>query len=271
MITGKKIGILVGMLSTICYAQYNGRGSKATAMANAFVAIADNPWAVAYNPAGLARQTSSAASVFVVPQQFGLPELRTIALAATHTFAFATLGVGFDQFGFDLYKETVLSVAAAHGIDWGVSGGITLNIRRIGMERYGTAHAATVDLGLLAEAEEDLFFGFAVKNISATTIGSQNERLPQVFLLGTRYDPALDFRLSLEVEKDTRHPVIVKCGLERRFYDAFAVRMGVSDNPDKFSAGFAARYSPFEFSYAGYSHPQLGWTHQIELSFGIAE
>ena len=33
----------------------NGRGTKAIGMANAFVAVSDNCWAISYNPAGLVR------------------------------------------------------------------------------------------------------------------------------------------------------------------------------------------------------------------------
>jgi long-subunit fatty acid transport protein len=252
-------------------AENNGRGSKAIALGNAFVAIADNAWAVAYNPAGLAQLSSTQGAVFFVPQQFQLPELRTVALAGAVPFNFGTLGLSVDQFGFALYRETNVTIAAGRTIDWGVSAGVALNFHRISIERYGAAQRLTVDLGLLARPHDDLNFGFAIKNVTATTIGETRERLPQILMIGTRYAPWNEFQLTIECEKDTRHPLIVKAGVEQRFFEILALRLGISTNPDKFSAGIGARYSMFEFSYAGYSHPQLGWTHQVEISFQLGE
>src|SRR5664279_1875174 len=57
----------------------NGRGTKAIGMANAFAAVSDNCWAIDYNPAGLAGITAIQCSAFIVPDQFGLQELRTTA------------------------------------------------------------------------------------------------------------------------------------------------------------------------------------------------
>jgi len=71
------------------------------------------------------------------------------------------------------------------------------------------------------------------------------------------------------MEKDVRFPASVKMGIEQIVFSAIALQAGVANNPDKYSFGIAARYSIFEFGYAGYSHPDLGWTHQIELSFKL--
>jgi long-subunit fatty acid transport protein len=252
-------------------AENNGRGSKAIALGNAFVAIADNAWAGVYNPAGLVQLSATQGAVFFIPQQFGLAELRTASLAVAVPFSFASIGLSIEQFGFELYRETNVTIAAGRSIDWGVSAGIALNLHRISIERYGVAQRVTIDLGLLAQAQDDLSFGFAMKNLAAATIGQTRERMPQMVFLGARYAPWKEFQMTVECEKDTRHPLIVKAGVEQRFLEIIALRLGISTNPDKFSAGIGARYSIFEFSYAGYSHPQLGWTHQIEISFLLGE
>jgi hypothetical protein len=264
-----KAGLLLMLWSAAAIASTgdNGRGAKAIALGNAFVAIADNPWAVAYNPAGLTQLTTFQGSIFFVPRQFDLPELKTASLAVAVPFPFVSCGLSVEQFGFDLYRETSLTIAAGRTIDWGVSAGISLNLQRISIERYGSTQCLTVDLGLLARALDNLAFGFAMKNIAAAKIGSKGERLPQTLLMGVRSTPLPEFQLTLEMEKDTRYPFIVKAGVEQRFFDVLALRLGVASNPDKFSGGFGVRLSVFEFSYAGYSHAQLGWTHQIEISF----
>ncbi|MBI3111449.1 MAG: hypothetical protein HYZ01_07745 [Ignavibacteriales bacterium] len=244
----------------------NGRGAKAIALGNAFVAMADNAWSLRYNPAGLAHLSVFHGSAFYVPEQFGLPELRTVAAAAVMPLGFGGVGLAMDQFGFDLYRETHFAAGAGAKLDWGVSGGLAVNLHSFFIERYGSTQRVTLDLGLLAEAAPGFVLGFGLKNVTGTMIGPFQERLPQIFSLGSLFTPVPDCSLSLELEKDTRHPFMVKAGVEQWLFDVLALRVGVSDNPNKVSAGFAARSSGVEFAYAGYSHNQLGWTHQLEIS-----
>jgi hypothetical protein len=245
----------------------NGRGVRAIALGNSFVAIANEPWAIHYNPAGLMQIPSYKGSAFFVPQQFGLDELKTIAVAGVVPTSLATFGLGVEQFGFELYKETTISLAAAMTIDWDISAGITANLHRLSIERYGSRQSLTFDIGLMADATNNLRFGFNAKNITAATIGATKERLPQVIQTGAAYAPLEGFLITVELEKDVRHDLIVKGGIEQILFDMLVLRAGVSNNPDKFSVGMGVKYSGFEFGYAGYSHPFLGWTHHMEVSF----
>ncbi len=235
-------------------------------MSNSFVAVADNPWALLHNPAGLTQLRRIEASMFFIPEQFGLSELRTVSLAVAIPWSFGTVGFSLEQFGFDLYRENNFSIGIGRVIDGGISGGLTLNLHRISIERYGAATAATLDIGLLGQVQDNLTFGFAYKNISASTIGASKERLPQILYLGLKYSSLSDFVLTAELEKDIRFPFVIKAGIEYKVMNLLNFRFGVSNNPDKFAGGMSVRYSLFEFGYAGYSHPQLGWTHQVELS-----
>ncbi len=267
----KRLLFVLLCTSSMCTAgtENNGRGAKSIGLGNAFVAVADNPWAVYYNPAGLASLQSFETSVFVIPQQFGLSQLRTISLAAAVPTNLGTFALGVSQFGFELYRETQVSLGIGETIDWGVSGGLTANLFHISLGDYGSTQSATVDIGLLAHFQEQVTLGFSYKNLLGATVGSQKDRLPQVFSFGTSYTPVNNFLLTLELEKDIRYPAIIKAGAEQTILDLLSIRAGVSNNPDKFSGGMAVRYSQFEFAYAGYSHPQLGWTHQLELTFQL--
>jgi hypothetical protein len=71
------------------------------------------------------------------------------------------------------------------------------------------------------------------------------------------------------MEKDIRYPASIKWGIEQIVFDVLAFQAGVANNPEKYSAGITVKYSFFEFGYAGYSHLDLGWTHQIEISFKL--
>lgn len=261
-----RLGLLILLLSGTSFSgvESNGRGTKAIGLANAFAAVADNPWALSYNPAGLSTLKSIEISAFFIPQQFGMNELRTVALAGNIPTSFGTFAAGVSQFGFALYRETQLSLGFGAAVDWGASAGIAAHLTRISIDQYGAKHVGTVDVGLLAQLQDQVALGFSYKNLFGAGL-SPSERLPQSLSFGASYKPIPSVNVVVEMEKDIRYPLVIKAGAEQTFLDLLTLRAGVSNNPDKFSTGLGIRYGAFEFSYAGYSHAQLGWTHQLEL------
>ena len=263
---------LICLLSGTSYLhslENNGSGTKAIGMANAFVAVSDNLWAVNYNPAGLTQITTIQCSAFIIPNQFGLSELRTTALAAAVPFPFATFACKAEKFGFDLYKETEIGMACALKLDQNISGGLTLNLHRLDIARYGSTQNVILNGGILAHALKRVKVGFNFNNIMGASVGRLGEKIPQQFALGTCWSPLDDLLLSLEMEKDIRYPASIKCGIEQIAFNVLAFHAGVANNPEKYSAGIAVKYSFFEFGYAGYSHHDLGWTHQIDISIKL--
>jgi hypothetical protein len=247
----------------------NGRGTKAIGMANAFAAVSDNCWAINYNPAGLAALTVFQCSAFIVPEQFGLQELRTTAFAAANRFAFATIGMKAEKFGFDLYSETEFGLALASTIDSTLAAGLSFQYHRLEIAGYGTAGSFFLDGGLMMRVLERVKVGFSVHNMTAARLGRTGEKIPQVTDLGTCWSPFDNLHVSLDMEKDIRFPASIKMGIEQIVFSVVALRAGAANNPDKYSFGIGVRYSLFEFGYAGYSHPDLGWTHQVDLSFKL--
>jgi hypothetical protein len=247
----------------------NGRGTKAIGMANAFVAVSDNCWAINYNPAGLVSVPAFQCSAFIVPEQFGLQELQTTALAAAAPLSFAAIGIHVEKFGFDLYSETELGLALAEKVDRNISAGFSFEYHRLDIARYGTAGSFFIHGGLIAHVLERVNVGFSAHNITAALLGRTGEKIPQVFDLGACWSPFDNLHVSLEMEKDIRFPASIKMGIEQTVFSVVALRAGAANNPDKYSFGIGVRYSLFEFGYAGYSHPDLGWTHQVDLSFTL--
>jgi hypothetical protein len=273
---GKRISsvCLICLLAGTSYLlslENNGRGVKAIGMANAFVAVSDNLWAVNYNPAGLTQVTGIQCSAFIVPNQFGLPELQTTSFAAAVPLSFATVALKAEKFGFDLYQETEVGMAFAFKVDQNISGGFSFNLHRLDIAHYGSTQKTILNGGILAYALKNVKVGFNFNNIMGATVGRTREKLPQLFAIGTCWSPLKDLLLSLEMEKDIRYPASIKWGIEQIVFDALAFHAGVANNPEKYSAGITVKYSFFEFGYAGYSHFDLGWTHQIEISLRLID
>ena len=245
----------------------NGRGARPIALADAFVAVGNSPWMTVYNPAGLVSCHALEGTLFLSPQQFGLKELRTISAACVAPFSVGSVGVVVGQFGFNLYRQTELTVGVGGTIDAGIAVGGAVNLVRISLDRYGSTVTRSYDVGAFVEVVGGLRLGCDWKNVTAAKMAGTGEALPQLLATGLCYDLSSDSRLTMELEKDIRFPFSLRMGLEHAFLRVLTLRFGMSSNPDKISCGLGLRIAGLELSYAGYSHPQLGWTHQIEISF----
>lgn len=248
-----------------CAGDRFGRGTKAIAMGNAYSAVADEVWAMYYNPAGLADLSSFQWGVFFVPKQFGMEELRTISTAITFPVSLFSLGVGCERFGYELYNETTICGGIAASLAPHISAGLSATYYHIRIERYGQTSLCTFDLGLLAHVNENVSLGFAARNITATRIGSGKEKLPQVYTLGAAYRFTTGGTVSVEMEKDMLYPMMIKGGLEQKIFTMVVLRCGITSQPNIFSVGCAITALGCSFGYAGYKHSYLGWTDQIEL------
>jgi long-subunit fatty acid transport protein len=262
----KALALIVFLPCIVFATENNGRGTKALALANAFVAIADNPWATSYNAAGLAQLQSHQISAFYIPQQFGIPELKTASVAAACVFGPGAIGGFVEQFGFDLYKTTTLGLGYGYQLSPDLSFGATVSVGHFSIVRYGQTYTTELNIGFLGRPTSNIAVGFAATNLTAASVGQLHERLPQSLLLGLSYAPSGGFTLVTEIEKDIQFPLCIKAGIEKQLLGFLSLRCGTSNNPDKFSAGFELRYSSITFGYAGYSHPELGWTHQVEVT-----
>ncbi len=268
-----KVMFLLTSLPWFAFAGFesNGRGARPIALSNAFVAVGNSPWSTAYNPAGLASCNAFEGTLFLSPQQFGLKELRTISAAGVVPFSGGSVGVIVGQFGFDLYRETAYTVGVGGTIDDGVAVGGAVNVVRLSLAQYGTAAIPSYDVGALVEIVSGLRMGFDWKNVTAATIAGSGESLPQVLATGLCYDLSDVARLTMDLEKDIRFPFSLRMGLEHSFLHVLTLRFGMRSNPDTFSVGLGLQIDGFVLSYAAYSHSQLGWTHQIEISFTMNE
>ncbi|MFZ1977282.1 MAG: hypothetical protein WAV76_04955 [Bacteroidota bacterium] len=249
--------------------EQNGRGVKAIGMANAFAAVADQPWALYYNAAGLAQIHTLECSSFIVPSQFGLPELRTTAFACAVPSSDFTIALAAEQFGFDLYHETALYIGTGAVLEPHLYVGAALHGHRIDIIRYGSAAAAALDVGVLGLYGGCLRIGCAATNVLPVSSFTNQEKLPQTFSAGIAYSPLMSFVCSIEIENDNFSSTIVKAGIEEVIFHSIAVRVGVAKNPEKFSMGVSYLIGKFEFGYAGYNHTELGWTDQIEIGFTL--
>ena len=247
----------------------NGRGVRPLALACAFVASTDDPWMPWYNPAGIATASLLKSSVCFVPEPFGMKELRTVSVAVVLPTPIVNVGIVLDDYGSDLLRESTAVVGLGRSIEKTLDLGLAVNIGILSIQRYGTATTVTVDLGVRLELGEGISLGYCWKNFGGATIAGVGESLPQTQTLGMRYAPHRLARVTVDLEKDARYPFVARAGVELHVLDQLDLRLGVSNFPATLALGFGARMSGWECSYAMSTHPQLGLTHAVGVSFDI--
>jgi hypothetical protein len=272
----RSIFIMVFVLSSfrISYSQFEllDIGAKPTSLGGAFTSLANNSNAVYYNPAGISQMPFREVSIFYSPAPFGLKELANGSLNFVEPTKFGAFGLSAKTYGFELYKEITATLTYANNYKKKIYYGANVNYYNLKIQNYGSASTFGIDLGVLAYLTDFLRWGFSACNLNRPTIGTQNDKLPQVYRTGVsvQIPSRNDVNFVLDVEKDTRYTASVKAGVEYTLYNMVDLRAGVGTEPTKFSGGIGFFYSMFEIDYGFYNHQDLGLTHQgtITINFG---
>jgi len=245
--------------------EQNDAGGRAVALGGAYVAIADDGWSIFYNPAGLARVVYPEAAVFYSPQPFQIPELRHIVFVLAYPTGIGTLGAFGRRFGFELYRETSFGIGCATEVA-GMFVGANVTYHAVTIERYGNDGTFGVDVGVLVPIFQTLRWGIAATNINAPRIGTDGEKLPQVFTTGISYQPVSSLAFVFDYEKEIGFSGTPKFGCEYRVIDEVAFRAGFVDEPTLYTLGVGVRYLFVEVDYGVTIHRELGLTHQASVT-----
>jgi hypothetical protein len=250
------------------------QGGRATALGGAFTGVASGAFTVFYNPAGLMPLVQREA-VFFYSQPYGIPELSYASFAFVDpvTFKFGSFGVAATTYGFDLYRETTLSLAYASNFGDKFFYGVSTTYYNLSIAGYGSDASVGFNVGVLAVLSSTVRLGGYAMNLNRPTIGVSKEPLPQVLTLGVAYTPSKPLLISADVEQDVKFPLQVKIGVEYEAIKYLVLRGGfATPEPSRFSGGFGIRYAGVTLDYAVYSHTELGLTHQASVSipFGKA-
>ncbi len=268
----KFIIVLLIVSFRINYAQFEliDIGAKPISLGGAFTSLANNSNAVYYNPAGISQIPFREVSVFYSPAPFGLKELANGSVNYVEPTKLGVFGLSAKTYGFDLYKEITVTATYSNNYKKKIFYGANINYYNLKIQNYGSASTFGVDIGGLAYLTDFLRWGFAAFNLNRPKIGTQDDKLPQVYRTGVSIQPRKELNFVLDVEKDTRYTTSVKAGIEYSLYDMIDLRAGIGTEPTKFSGGVGLYYSIFEIDYGFYNHQDLGLTHQgtITINYG---
>lgn len=238
--------------------------ARAGAKGGAYVGLSDDGSGLFYNPAGLS-QLRSGEITFYTTQLFGFKELTYLIFVYGQPFPYGSFGLGFSQFGNNRYKEQIGVLGYSNQWSKILIGG-SLKGMNLSISEYSSSQAFGLDVGILWKIQENLSLGMAGKNINGPELG-KGEELPQSILFGLSFRPARELLFNIDLVQDFDLDPQVRVGQEYLLSDHFAFRAGWLTSPQTFTGGFGYAFQGFHLNYGIRSHPALGLTHGIALSY----
>ncbi len=257
-----------------------GLGARACAMGEAYGAIADDPSAIYWNPAGLSQIGSRE---LILSQNFWFLDM-------SHQYLAGVFSNSLGHFGISLYYsssgdipkvEDFLKVGkysaydAAFGLAYANEMGRALSYGVTGkyiLEKIENESASSFafDLGLLYGPTRfpGLNLALTLRNIGPKIkFIKEGDPLPLSLGIAGAYQKA-DFSFGSEVEKTIDSDLIFGLGGEYVILKTLALRAGYN-TAHSFSLGWGLLWKKFAFSYAFVPYRDLDPSHRISLEFSF--
>jgi hypothetical protein len=264
-----------------------GIGARPMGMGSAYVALADDPTALYWNPAGLG--AVQGAQVTVMHNEW-IQDFRQEFAGVTRGFGVGTLGLGVSGFytselekrddvgnliGHFGFNDFAVTGAFAHRFPHHATGGLAVKFIREMIDQE-TATAVALDLGAqVGLGTSGVSLGAAVQNLGGDAkFITETFPLPRTVRAGaalTRAIPSLTGKgtLSAEVRQARGDDSHVHVGGEFEYKERVALRAGAKFGYDdeKVSFGLGLIQHRFHFDYALVPFSSnLGTTHFVSIN-----
>ncbi|KAA3597927.1 MAG: hypothetical protein DWQ06_12570 [Calditrichaeota bacterium] len=278
---------------------------RAKAMGDAFVALANDAFAVRYNPAGLSRVDGFLAGIsynkpygesflkhfsgsVTLPwhRLFGSENKFGVSAISAEFFTVDYNNGNYNSVDNELWKESVISFS--HGVklmedtNSSLSFGFSAKYYNLSLgkslpdavgnrEDLGSGGTVGIDIGVQATLWQRTSFGGYLMNINRPSFGEgiHEEDLPRKLVVGLAYEPYEQVITTLDLERELGRDSQVKTGVEFWVVEELALRAGINSNPNTLFAGFGLRFRGVEFDYSFSKHPVLDFTNQFGLALDL--
>ena len=250
------------VFNILCFAQ-SPAGAKQIALSNSDIAKSSDVFSLFNNPSSLSFIKQREIGFFYSPSPFGLKELATAYAAYNEPTSLGNFGLGFMNYGFELYKENKFQLVYANNIFKNISFGISVFYQSVQIKNYGSDGTFNISLGGIYNLTENLSLGFALHN--PLRFFNNKIELPLLYTVGTSYEIVNKTYLNLALQKELNFPFSVRFGIEYPVIKFLTLRFGIQNEPDIYSAGIGLNYSLLKLDYAVTVHQVLGLTHQVGI------
>ncbi len=228
-------------------------------------------WAIQNNPAGMCDMDGISFGLYY-ENRWMLDATAYKCAAFAMPFDFGSIGVSFNQFGYEQYNENKIGLAYAKNFGPYLQIGLQLDylLLKYGND-YGRQDAISFELGLQSHITDRLTVGTYVFNPANFKLNTFNdEAIPVVMRFGLSYKFTKTFTGECEIEKNTDHDgVSLRGGLEYEALDDFFIRGGVQANPGILSFGVGYQVKFAQINVAAQMHQELGTSLQVGMIFNF--
>lgn len=256
---------LLSLLTLVSKAQVNP-GSRITATGLTGVVMQD-AWSLQANPAGLAalRKPVISGAFESKFEDAGLSEKSAVFAYPVKQNVF---GLSFRNYGFSAYNEQKAGFAYAKRFGNSLFAALSFNYYQLKIPKYGKAQSFTVEAGLQYRATEKLLIGAHIANPNRNGYDNQvSAVIPVLSEFGLAYRVNTYLSINSAFVKELNSPADARLGLEYYPAEWFALRGGFSANPLRQFVGFGLKYQKLGLDVAASSHPILGYSPQVALSY----
>ncbi|MCS7150875.1 MAG: helix-hairpin-helix domain-containing protein [Endomicrobia bacterium] len=249
-------------------------------LCGAFSSDDRSPAVIYYNPAG----------VFNIPKYgfyfsntnlYGMPKLaNNVFSGVLEIKSLGKIGLLYNSFGFELYKENLITVVYANDIAEKVSIGIGVKSLGVDVKNYGSKNFVSYDIGVLSIINPKIYLGFVVKDFNMPEI-TVDEKVYHTVIVTGQIRPLKDVKTYIDILRPTDTKIFARVGQEVGLKLAanfsFKFRAGVEtvteNKPSKYSVGFGLVYkqdrNEFILDYSYLVHSILGGQHLVSLGLSF--
>jgi hypothetical protein len=259
---------------------------RSSAIGAGYAGIADDAGSAFFNPAGLALVTGIEGTL-AYQRPYGLSFFDDFAGAiALPLDRYGTIALSAQNFsvnyqGNDLSAERVIGISYGATLHRDIHSSIALGATakwlywKLGdsvpdpsgtSTILGSSSTFGLDVGVQASLWQRTRVGAALVNLNNPTMGNPTPHdLPQIFRAGICYEPLETVSTVIGTERILGHDVEFSIGSEAWIFPELALRLGVTSDPNRFTAGFGIRVRQLQLDYAYLTHPELPGTHQVSI------
>ena len=309
--------ILIVLFTSFCLAKDEGQagtesnfhlgfGTRAISMGRAFTAVADDPSAIFWNPAGLESVYQQSFTFFHAPLYEG-------ATFSFISYAFPTLNIGTLGFAIGrigvggvpnrdedqvLYDNNASRddyqgfISYAKKLPWNFTGGMTVRIVRSGFSGTNNGiyqgdyidYGVGFDMGFMYTPEgftsiflQDWNFGLNIRNLFSPQIKEVEEvdTFPLSIRLGILRklyfsNGGNNVNIMLDFDYSQDRDLFFNMGLEYKFKELGMLRAGIDGSSPTFGAGAKYSFMQIDYAFGGSKYSKiLSPIHSFSLTFNF--
>jgi hypothetical protein len=269
-IAGMKWGWVCVMVLIPLYkvtGQVTAVGARSVSMSGVSAGLED-AWAVANNPAGLARYEHISLATSL-EQKYLLSELGHYALTFSVPVNKGCLGIFTIFSGYQSYTDQKVSLAYGMPFGENISAGLSLVYcyQKAGNDAL-PIHQLTYQLGTIVRLAAKTSLAFTAFNPFQLYLKTRDyASLPSIFRLAFSYQYSSSFIIYSEAEKDLYYSPCLKIGAEYIFHERVYIRGGIKLFPVSWSFGAAFFQKSYHFEIASSYHQYLGFSPLVSFQY----